>query len=204
MNRTRCPWCGKRIDKVKDRDKVSWQDMSLGHSMLHKANCSHCGHKYGQFPVFPYLFKMDMLVLLLVILVFVFQSALLFAALFLLLFLNVFLHLSMSYSKLDDTGKPVEENTDLYCKMKILEKYGKIKRYELYFLNDSFDGFETFTQAAPIYIYFVSQKSDTVLGEFLYMHEKNYDFMEKESCELYDTSMNLIARIKLKPDSDTV
>ena len=80
--------------------------------------------------------------------------------------------------------------------MKILEQYGKIKRYGLYFLIKDFDDFDPFVVTSPIHIYYISKKSNTLSGEFLYMHEKNYDFIEKDSCDLYDTDMNLIAKIK--------
>ena len=84
----------------------------------------------------------------------------------------------------------------MLCEIKVIEKHGEIKRDELYFLNDCFDNFEPFVLASPIYFYRVLKKNDAVLGEFLYMHEKNYGFIEKDSCELYDTEMNLIAKIK--------
>ena len=78
----------------------------------------------------------------------------------------------MPYSKLDDKGKPCEDNSDLHCKMVIIEKYGEIKRHDLYFLDNRFDDFELFTLASPIYIYYVSSKSSMALGEFLYMSPK--------------------------------
>lgn len=201
MNRKRCPWCGKRIDKAKDKDKSFWKNAIPGYSMLHRANCAHCGHKYGQFPIFPYLLKMDFLVLVLVVLVFVFQSVVLFIVAFLSLVLSLFMHLSMPYSKLDDNDNPSEGNMDLYCKMVIIEKYGGIKRYELYFLNDCFDTVEPFVLASPIHVYSVSKKSKVVFGEFLYMHEKNHDYIHRDSCDLYDTEMNVIAKVKFIIDA---
>ena len=201
MNRTRCPWCGKRIDKAKDKDKTFWKNIGLGVSLLHKANCAHCGRMYGQFPVFSYLFKIDLLTILIVVLTFVFQSEILFVISIPILLFDFLLHVFMPYSKLNDKGKPCEENTDLCCKMVVLEKNAEIKSYELYFLNDCFDDFEPFVLASPIHIDHISKKDDTVSGEFLYMHEKNYDFIEKDSCDLYDTNMNRIAKIKFIADS---
>ena len=108
----------------------------------------------------------------------------------------------MPYSKLDDKGRYSETNTDLFCKIKVIEKYKNIKRDDIYFLNDSFDNLEPFVDVSPINIYYVPKKGDIVLGEFLYMNEKNLDFIEKDSCNLYDTEMNLIARIKFDNTGD--
>ena len=202
MNRTRCPWCGKRIDKTKDKDKSFWQYAIPGYSMLKRADCAHCGHKYGQFPIYPYLLICDLLVLVIVVLLFIFQSYFLLFVSFLALLSDLFMHLLMPYSKLDDKGKPCEDDSDLHCKMVIIEKYGEIKCHDLYFLDNCFDDFEPFILASPIYIYYVPPKSSTVLGEFLYMNKKNYDYIGQENCDLYDTQMNLIAKIKFETDID--
>ena len=141
---------------------------------------------------------------LLLVLMFAFQSAVLFGITIPVVILDLFLHLSMAYTKLNDSGTPIEENSDLYCKMEILEKYGKIKRYELYFLNDGIDDSEPFVLASPIQVYSASQKRNIMLGEFSYIHEKNYDYMAKDCCELYDTQMNLIAKVKfITSDADS-
>lgn len=202
MNRKRCPWCGKVIDKAKDKDHSFWQNAFPGYSILHKADCSYCGHKYGQFPIFPRLLMMNLLVVVLVVLTFAFQSAILFVLLLVSIVLDLFMHVFMPYSKLDDRGKPSEENTDLYCKFVVLEKYSQIKCYELYFLNDCFDNFDTFVLSSPIQVYSIPKKSNIISGEYIYMHEKNDDYMKKDSCELYDSEMNLIAKIKFIEDDD--
>ena len=199
MNRTRCPWCGKKIDKVKDTINLGdvFENPSVP-QMLRKANCGHCGRKYGQVPVFRYELKIIFIVILIAILAFVFQSGILLVLAFIPFFGAVF----TPYSKLDNKGKTCDTNTDLLCKIKVIDKYNNIKRDEVYFLNDCFDNFEPFVLESPIYIRYVSKKSYIVLGEFLYMHEKNYGFIEKDSCDLYDTEMNLTAKIKFITDFD--
>lgn len=196
MNRKRCPWCGKVIDRSKDKMLLKDRYGSSVPRYLHIANCSHCGRNYGQVPMYPHLLTMHILVTALAVLTFALQSVIIFVFLILALGFDVFLHVTMPYSKLDEKGKPAEKNSDLNCEMEILEKYGELKPYELYFLNNDFDAFEPFVLASPIHIYSVKKKSNIVLGEFLYMNEKNYDHIEKDSCELYDTQMNLIAKIK--------
>ena len=119
-------------------------------------------------------------------------------------FFTAFLYVLMPYSKLDDGGKLREINTDLLCEFIIIDKYDKLKPDELYFLEDCFDDFEPFFLASPIQIHCVSKKDDTVSGEFLYMHERNYDYIKKDSCQLYDTKMKLIAKIKFITDVDTI
>lgn len=196
MNRKRCPWCGKIIDKSKDKRLWKERYTSSVPRYLHMSNCSHCRHKYGQVPMYPHLLTMHILVAVLAVLTFALQSVILLVLLILALALDLFLHVTMPYSKLDEKGKPPEENTELDCEIEILERYGELKRYELYFLNNDFDAFEPLVLASPIHIYSVKKKSNIVFGEFLYMNEKNYDHIEKDSCELYDTQMNLIAKIK--------
>ena len=200
MNRTRCPWCGKRMDRQKDN--ILWSDVIERRAtprMLRQANCSHCRHKYGQIPLRRYVLMIVLSELLIVILALIIQSAILFVA----LLLPGFLLLFMPYAKLDDKGIPCDVNKDLLCEITIIEKYGDIKRYELYFLNNRFDDFEPFILASPIYIYLASKKSDKIYGEFLYMNEKNYDYMGQEICDLYDTEMNLIAKIKFVIETDS-
>ena len=200
MNRKRCPWCGKRIDKKKD--SILWRDVIASPSvpqMLRKANCGYCGHKYGQVPVFQHLLRIVLIAILIVVFALTFQSVILFVFAFTPFFGLVF----TPYSKLDDTGKICEVNSDLLCKMMIIEKYNKIKHDELYFLNNCFDDFDPFVPVSPIHIYYVSKKGNIVSGEFLYIHEKNYDFIKEDSCDLYDTEMNLIAKIKFLTEFDT-
>ena len=202
MNRKRCPWCGKTTDKYKDKDNSSWNNFPFNYRLLHLyiGKCSHCQNKYGQYPNSHNLI-ITLVVILLFILAFVFQSAALLCIAFLVLILDIFMYIFIPYSKLNDKGiLYYEENIDLLCKLKIIEQYGKIKCHELYYLNDCFDDFQPFVLASPIHIYYAPRKSHVVLGEFLYIHEKNYDYINKDSCELFDTDMNLVARIKFVTD----
>ncbi len=48
MNRKRCPWCGKMIDRKKDMQSLN--DLVGSPSvprMLRQAKCGHCHHTYG-------------------------------------------------------------------------------------------------------------------------------------------------------------
>lgn len=172
MNRKRCPWCGNRIHK--DRDAICRGNVTFSPSvprMLRIADCGHCGRKYGQVPIFPYALMIDLVVVLGVVLALILQSGWLFVA----AFVPCILFLFMPYSKLDDKGKHCQANTDLLCKMVIIDKYRKIKRYELYFLEDDFDGYIPFAAASPIDMEAVSRKGNIASGVFLYRHEKNGD-----------------------------
>lgn len=192
MNRTRCPWCGKTIDK--NKDKMLFKDVysPAVPQFLHISNCNHCGHKYGQVPLWKYVVMIGAGVLLLIILAFIFQSPWLFIG----IIIPVIMFSFMPFSKLNDDGKICEINTDLLCKIEIIEKYQKIKCDEIYFLNDNFDDFNPFSSVSPISIYKISKNYDILFGEFLYMNEKNYDYINKDFCFLYDTQMNLAAKIK--------
>ncbi len=176
---------------------MSWNDVVGSPSVprwLRQANCGYCRHKYGQVPLLPYVWKIDITVILLLIAAFIFQSGFLFV----IAFVPIFFTVLMPYSKLDDRGKRREINTDLLCEFIIIDKYGKLKPNELYFLEDCFDDFEQFVLASPIQIHRISKNNKMVVGEFLYMHERNYDYIKKDTCQLYDTEMNLIAKIKFR------
>lgn len=84
--------------------------------------------------------KIALIVISLLILAFVFQ----FGFLFVIAFLPIFFTVLMPYYKLDDRGKLREINTDLLCEFIIIDKCGKFKHNELYFLEDYFDDFEPF------------------------------------------------------------
>lgn len=168
--------------------------------MLRQANCEHCRNKYGQVPVFSYNLKIDLIVIVLLVVAFVLQSGIPFV----LAFVPILFNVMTPYSKLDDRGKLREINTDLLCEFVIIDTYDKIKRDELYFLDNRFDKLEIFSLASPIQVHYISKKDDAVSGEFLYMHEKNYNYMRKESCELYNTDMELVARIKFVTDEYTI
>ncbi len=198
MNRTRCPWCGKIIDRQKDT--VTWHDV-FGPSVprrLHQANCAHCRHKYGQVPLFPYVMWIGIAVLSLLVLAFVFQSGWLFVV----AFTPCLLFALMPYSPLDDKGVPREGNPNRLCDIEIIEACRKIRRDELYFLDDGFDSFAPFTAVSPIHIYRVSPKDGTAAGEFLYVHEKNYAYIDKDRCALYDTHMHWVATIRFVTDAE--
>lgn len=195
MNRTRCPWCGKTLDNKKDTR--TWNDVfgsSMVPRMLHQGNCVHCRRKYGQAPVFLFNIKVYIISAVLFIIGCVVQSLFLVVGSPFLVLLNFL----TPYAKLDDRGKPPEINSDAFCAFDIIEKYDNFKPYELYFLEDDFDDYEPFVLASPIQIQQVSQKDETIYGEFLYIRERNYDYIEKDSCLLYDTNMKLVAKIKFR------
>ena len=150
MNRKRCPWCGKVIDKSKDT--VLMHDTFFNPAvprMLRIANCGHCGHKYGQVPILRYALGIIIFAVTIIVLSLIFQSVVLLGLGLLAFLLSCF----FPYSKLNDDGKTCEVNTDLLCKFAVLEKHGEIKPYELYFLHNSFDDYEPFVLAAPINVY---------------------------------------------------
>lgn len=196
MNTTRCPWCGKIIDKK--LDKADWKDRLANPSVsriFHLAKCSHCGNKYGQASFSPYMLTIWLLGVALFILGLILQ----FFPLLLAPLLCVFLGQFAPYSKLDDECRIVEEREELMCYLEIVESYGKIRPYEIYFLENNFDAFEPFILASPIHINRVLKKKGIAFGSFLYMNEKNYNHINGDSCNLYDTDMVLVAKIKFTP-----
>lgn len=148
---------------------MMWWAAPLFHECCVKQIVDHCHNKYGQVPVLSYMAKIDSnRYFASFVLAVVFQSVFLFV----IAFLPIFFTVLMPYCKLDDRGKLREINTDLLCEFIIIDKCGKLKPNELYFLEDDFDDFEPFFLASPIQIHRISKKDNTVYGEFLYMHEK--------------------------------
>lgn len=194
----RCPWCGKTINKRRDKS-----DFTVKNS-YRIANCSHCFKKYGQVPTFPHMF-INIFIFLAGILPCGFISDKLFGNPIVLVVVEfaVFLYLSHKftpYAKLDDRQRQVDINNDMLCCALIIEVYEKLRCNEIYFLSDDFDSFETYTLASPIHVYHINKKEKYLTGEFLYMHEKNYEYIDKDVCELYDSNMKLVAKVKITTD----
>lgn len=200
MNRKRCPWCGKRIDKAKDRGFCRNTSLNTPvRRMLYVAKCSHCGYLYGQVPAFPYGVVIGGIFLLGLVLSLVFRSGvLLFVAV-----LSLLLFRLTPYSRLNNEGKACKKEPDLLCEFTVIEKYGRIRRGGLYFLDDRFDRSGPFSLASPVQVRSAPGKSGTVRGRFLYRQEKNRDAMKTDGCVLYDSGMNRVARIKFVTDKDT-
>lgn len=201
MNRTRCPWCGKRIDKRKDT--ISWQDVFASPSvprMLRKAKCGHCGKKYGQVPIVQFMLGIGIAAAVILVLALAFGSALLLV----IALATGFLTCLTPYSKLDDKGKACDEEPDLVCEIVVIEKYQKLRHYDLYFLDTSIDEQKPFTGVSPIEIHSLSPNGDVLYGEFLYRHEKNRVYLQEASCLLYDAKMNLAAKIAFVRETDTM
>ena len=199
MNRTRCPWCGKIIDKYKD--KAEWKDRIDNPSVSRRfvlARCSHCRHKYGQVFFSPYVLTLYALGIVALF----FGLVLKFVPLLFVPVVCLFLSHLAPYSKLNEDCTATEEREELIYDIAIIESYGKIKPYEIYFLEDNFDSFEPFIPASPVQINRVSNKKGKACGSFLYMNENNCIFTERDECNLYDTDMVLAAKIKFLPRSE--
>ena len=106
------------------------------------------------------------------------------------------LSLLAPYKKLDEDCKVPEYNSDLDCEFTIIEKYSNIRYDEIYFLDNRFDELEPFSAVSPVSENKISKKDNTVRSSFLYIHSQNYEYLDKDICELYDTDMNLVAKIK--------
>ena len=198
----RCPWCGKIMNK-----KLDDRDFTVRHS-FGTANCHHCYKKYGQVPTFPHML-INIVIFLAGILPCGFISDKLFGNPIVLVVVEfaVFLYLCHKftpYARFNDRKREVEVNPDLVCDVYFLETYDKIQCNRLYFFENDFDCFEPFMVASPICFYNVEKKKNYAWCELLYMHEKNYKYIGKESCDLYDSNMKLVAKVKIILDSPDI
>ena len=203
----RCPWCGKIMNRHKDERKPLDKLDSSVPSRLRLARCGHCGHKYGQIPTFPYVIFNGIIAFLILVVSFSVIYELGISVWFALLPMIVVYYLFRTftpYSKLDDRKKEVEVNPDLVCDVYFIETYDKIQCNRLYFFENDFDCFEPYMVASPIRFYNVKKNNNYAWCELLYMHEKNYKYIGKESCDLYDSNMKLVAKVKIILDSPDI
>lgn len=190
MNKNRCPWCGKKIERRLDLH-VKQKKTPL---FFRFARCHHCGHNYGQHIYSSKYMRFEFFAFLpIVILSFIFQFyplLLIYAA---SLILSCFL---IPLTRMDEEEDPVAPDDILTFKASLIEKEHMIKAHRFYFLTDHFDDCEVFSTVSPICVDSFDQKHNVISGYFLYDHPQNAEYQNKATSMLYDSDGKPIGKIK--------
>lgn len=192
MKRKRCPHCGRMIDKKADRINSKGAFKS---SVLHSqkvARCSHCNNTYGVGASSPYIITRIWLSVVL----FIIGKILNMSYLRVISVFSVFYTIFTPYARLDSNGKLQDVDPALICDFEITEEYVRLRKKQMYFLTNDFDGYTSFQVVSPIKVVRVRKRSNMVSAIFLYNHDQNYEYTDKDAVKLYDSDMNLVAKIK--------
>lgn len=191
MNHSRCPWCGKKLDRCSDQKNIKKMMMP---SALTYARCSHCRHYYGQWP----RSKRMIICLVGLILPLIIGLILRIPYFMFLSLIFVFPPLFAPYDKMDENEMPVKTGNDLRLKIVLQEVYEAVPLNEIYFLTDSFDDSECFSAVSPIYLTSYHRRTGIISGHFLYEHPQNAEYIARSECKLYNSDMVLVAEIRLE------
>lgn len=190
-NRTRCPWCGKKINYHSDSRRVK---QKVTPKFLYFAKCVHCNQYYGQ-AIYNSKFIRMMFYFAFPVLI---ATFILQIAWPLILYLIIFVPcvLLMPFVQMDETEHQIEIKEGTKYKFSFTGKC-KIKQSELYFVSKDFDKNPAFSICSPMYIISFNSKSNVGTFRFLYEHPENEKLLNKNVFEVYDSNMNLIGNINL-------
>lgn len=85
------------------------------------------------------------------------------------------------------------------CEKKYFSLYmGKypIRKKQVYFLTDRFDDYSAFSAVSPVGIETFDKKSGKVIWHFLYEHNDNTKYADKDEFEIYGSDMKPIGIFK--------
>lgn len=190
MKQKRCPWCGKKIDVFLDIKRVQKKHTPM---YLTYAQCGFCNNYYGQ-SVNSMLIKRSLLIACLLLLIALVSK--LYHILFFLILLP-FIAMMSPLQKMDKCEKLVISEHTFKVAVIVLETNKQISINEFYFLNNNFDDLDSFVTVSPIYVYRFDNKNNRMLGYFLYDHQDNAEYIDREICNIYDSNGDLIAKVKL-------
>ena len=190
MNRDRCPWCGKRIDHLRD----SYAQTKKTPLFFRFARCHHCGHFYGQHVYSSKCMRIMFFSLLpTVILTVVFKF---FPLALIYLFLGIFEVFFIPLSRMDEKEDLVEPDEALMFQAALLEDNHAVRKNRIYFLTENFDECDALSVVSPIYIEALDKKRSAVSGYFLYDHPQNSDYQEHCAVMLYDEDGSPVGKIQ--------
>ena len=204
MNKKRCPWCGKIVNKETDARKYGKRyffHILLFRGYHHTGVCSHCDNVYSSTTHTPialsaYLTSEVLIVLGLCFSIWVLVwGGLAFLALSLLLslFTVKFRQVHPVYTFLT-----LRNDKKLRVKMHILDQYYELRRGEVLLLFKDHDACEPFSRVSPISVSKLDEKAGVLEGYWLYDHCDNAYFASRDRVHLYDDDGNVVADITFK------
>ena len=199
MNRTRCPWCGKLIDKEADsaeyRKKYFYLHIKISFGRQYGI-CSHCGKIYNDVP------RSALICLIAWFAYFGFLMILpiaMYSAIIVLPLLVIISSKPSHFKRIDDNLSGVVKHEEkLRAKANICKQYYDILPNEILLLSKDHDAHEPFSRVSPISVSKLDKKSGTLEGYWLYHHCDNAYFASLDQVRLYDDKGNVVADITFK------
>ena len=199
MNKTRCPWCGKLVNKEADaegyRKKYFYMYSKLSFGR-HYGVCAHCGKIYNNVPRAALA---GIVILLGVIAI---------SAVFpiLLCFVPILIIALVLISSRDTYFKRIDNNNSgvigydekLRFKARVVKQYSDIGKADIFPLFESYDEKSPFSCVSPIWVENFDGKTGELRGYWLYEHCDNLYFASLDSVQLYDDEDKAVADITFK------
>ena len=160
-----CPWCGKKIDRLKDRKGRLQKKTPLE---LIFAECHHCHNYYGQTVKSKRAAFSALGMLLSFILGILFDNG--WIALFALVFIIPLL--TSPLIKMNENEEIITEEKSVYI-MTVKQEYQKISKNKYYYFSEDFESNPVFTQISPIYIRSYNTREKTLTFSFIYQNQSN-------------------------------
>lgn len=174
MNLNICPWCGKKINRFKDRK--GWVKKKTPLELIF-AKCHHCHNYYGQTVKSKRAAFSALGMLLSFILGILFDNG--WIALFALVFIIPLL--TSPLKKMNENEEVIIENISVYM-MTVKQEYQKISKNKYYYFSEDFESNPVFTLISPIYIHSYNVRERTLTFSFIYQNQSNatvFDGTEK-------------------------
>ena len=205
MNRTRCPWCGKLVDKQADARKYAKEYVLTvifrrGRIFNHHGVCSHCGNAYSNTSNKAISLCTYIASGVLISLAFPLESLiLLIVGIALLIFTLLFSLLTLRFRRVyPDNLFTVESDKRLRIKPRVIDQYYELRRGEILLLFKDHDAHEPFSRVSPISVSKLDEKAGTLEGYWLYDHCDNAYFASLDRVHLYDDDGNVVADVKFQ------
>lgn len=164
MKENICPWCGKKINRFKDRNGVAKKKTPLG---LRFAKCSYCDNYYGQSTKSKRCIFSIIGIVISIIAGAIYNSWICFFS-----FVFIGFVLTSPLKKMTEKEDVIIEKKSVY-KIEVNEEFQKISKKHYYYFNKNFNDNEVFTLTSPIYVHKYNVKKRILTFSFMYDHQSN-------------------------------
>ena len=199
MNKTRCPWCGKLIDKEADSEEYrkkyfyyySVMKLSFGR---HYGVCSHCGQIYNNVPRSALISLCVLLGVAVLLPVIPMIAGILFIAL--LPIMALISSRDSHFKRIDDNNSGVIKYHERQkFKARVIEQYRDMYALDIFPIFKEHDEKEPFSHVSPIFVTKIDAKSTEIEGYWLYEHADNAYFATLGTVHIYDDEGEVVADI---------
>jgi hypothetical protein len=199
MNRTRCPWCGKRTNDDKSTNAEQRSAIERGAAQI----CPHCRKKYkNKLPPMPLLITAVILcaiILFFILDMFMPRSRAWGCALLFVTIIACFKSKFTYFQRINDkTNRTLKLDEKLKFRVTVTKQYYNIDRANIYPIFANHDERESFSTVSPIFISKFDIKANEIEGYWLYDHCDNAYFASLDQVHLYDDDGNVVADVKFQ------